>query len=422
MKLIRIILIVVVVAVLAAAAFCAARSRSVDPRAWWVVAQVEAMNHGLLSPRDAGWDFIKLHAGAYGETALLDLRETGASDDIRITADFVLRSYNGPEAMCDDAPCGWKNDMRTFKPRPRALSVRQELAPGQQLPHDFVVETANILPPCSPDCVIRMQDFDGDGKDEVYLETTRREGPGAPEDEGRGLTIYRHEADGWMALPRVFLWNFDARTFPQRPFVLETMTFDVMSVAGVSFPFVPAPDHFHWSSGPATPPGTRGLRAALAEMPVIYPVNGKLPANVAQSLAAGPIAPVRLSNNPLIPQSLGDMHKTPPAQYTQLGPVADGLFSRLILADLDHDGVPEVIVVTDPDPRNKYSPYQAALLKRDGKGWRIAANALLCKEAVGQIDPKTISFAKSPARVIRLGGNVYPTAPIRYCDNGVRIR
>jgi len=419
MKIIRTGLTVIVLALVAAMAFCAVISRSPDPRAWWVAAQVQAMNHGLLSPRDADWDFIKLRSGAYGVTALDDLRHNGASDDIRITADYVLRNYKGKDAMCDDAPCGWKVDMKTFKPRAAALQLRQELSPGQQLPHDFVVETANILPQCRPGCVLRMQDFDGDGKDEVYIEHVRSEGPDAPEEEGRSLTIYHHEIDGWKPQPRVFLWNFDARTFPQRPFILEAMPFDVMSVAGVAFPFVPAPDHFRWGAPSAAPLSTRGLGPVISDMRVIYPANGKLPTDVAQSLAAGPITPVRLSNNPLIPQSMGNVHKTPPAQYTRLEPVYDGLFSRLILADLDHDGLAEVIVVTDADPNNKYSPYHAALLKRDGRGWRIAANAELCKEDVGVIDTKTITFAKSSERMIRLGGNVYPVAPVRYCDTGI---
>lgn len=343
-------------------------TRMTDVAAWWAAIQVARLNCGLVSINDFDWQVLTDRSGSYGERALRDLQAHGATDDIRIAADYVLDRHSAPCANCN-VPL----DMKHFKPVARALEMKRELRPGQVLPHEFVIATANTLQTCErnqPTCVLRMQDFNGDGQDEVYTEVTRSsEGPGSPEDETRVINIYAKDKDGWWKYPlRVLLVDFDARTYPQRPFMVEPDRTDVVRIDGTDFHFDNYPDFRRPAFGPA-----KTMHALAAEMqplgahldaiPVVFPQGGRLPDGLGRAMAAGQIDFARRVANPLPPGASSPYPVAVEPARAHPSPCRQVETCRAIVADLDHDGHDEVILLSNGPSSERFVPGDGTLFK-----------------------------------------------------------
>ncbi len=424
MKLFRSFLVLLVAIAACAAGALVVAARSVDPRAWRVAIDVWALNHGLVSVQDGDWHFLKLEAGRYGPKALDDLRRHGATDEVRIAADYVARYYVTAHDMCGDTSCGQETDMHQFQRVPFGSFVQRDLLPGQMVPHDFVIDTANATgglwcgTPEKPDgCTLRMQDFDGDGQLEVYVERQRRDQSAMD----REIYIYARGGDGWRRTQRVAFTDRDAQTFAQRPFALEPGGMDIIRINGGDFHFMSQPGY---SFGRATDPHPpqRGflkvLSAALPQVSVVYPKGASLPRGLAAALSSGTVGFAPRAGNPPLPNPFAG--NGPPAiAYPQAPLCVRPSDCRAIVADLDHDGRDEVIVIADPSPGADFPPFRATLLKNDGRTWHVVANVDLCKEIVPDLARATIVIHPSRWRSIRLGRNIYPIGENPYCDNGL---
>jgi len=403
-------------------------TRSADPRAWSAAFEVWRLNQGWVSINAFDWGALKLRSGEYGLKALEDLKRHGSTDDIRITADAVLRSYVGANSMCGDAPCGKESNFRDFKPRPQAYLFRTELLPGQKLPHEFIIQTANNLLESCPirffDCVLRMQDFNGDGQEEVYVEGTahiHEDGTG-PEDEVRRITIYSNDPQkGWEKFPRLLIVNYDAAKWPQRPFKVEHSDFDSVFIDGYAFQLMGFRQYAPFTETSGQKPSNalmKPMAAFIGQVPVIYPKDGRIPANLADGLKRG-VEFQTLSRNPLLRVDYGSPRLSRPGrpQYSQPVVCDAANLCRAIVADLNHDGRDDIILITLPS--NKDASPVASLIMDEGKNWRLMSNVELCRNIIPDIDKAKIEFERAKWGLIRLGEDLYPTWPVPHCEHPI---
>ncbi len=376
-----------------------------------VPADIWVIDSGVVPLDYADWAYLRESSGDRGREALKTLARHGSSDDIRITADYMLNDYIPPD-RCGDSTCAKPLPTRIYHPVATALQMVTDLRPGQVLPHEFVIQTANDrkLHQCihmSPDCVLRMQDINGDGKDEVVVEETLRDGRDGPEDEARHLLVYCEDKDEWMLCERLNFRNYDARTWPQRPFIVETIAMDDLVVNGTSFHFVNHPHYAYWPEHPNYAASQmKGLGVFAGRVPVVLPKDGRVPADLIAALRSGTVTLTPLTGNPPLPTP--PVTKGPWIDYTRPPLCQDATTCRAIVADLDHDGHDDVILIGDPDPADAQRPFDATLLKNEGGTWRVMANIELCRDIVPDIAKAKFELVAAKHSIIRLGENRYP--------------
>jgi hypothetical protein len=264
-----------------------------------------------------------------------------------------------------------------------------------------------------------MQDFDGDGHDEVYVEMVYRDDRNGPEEDSRGVVIYQKGDDGWVRGPQMRLRNFDARAYPQRPFAVEHEATDIVRINGIAFRFVayPAYPHAFRPSGTVQPPAMGGLMRPLGafidEVPVLYPKGARIPADLGAALKSGMVDTAPLASNPPqpLPAIFGRLNAFP--GYPGPARCESAKDCRAIVADLDHDGRDDVVLIS-----NLASGYEATLLKSDGKIWRVISNTELCADIVPDLDKAKIEILPSRWGMIRLGQNLYPVGNNPGCRTG----
>lgn len=403
-------------------------THSADPRAWRVAVDAWRLNHGWVSINAFDWGTLKLRSGKYGLAALEDLKRHGSTDDIRITADAVLRSYTGTDSMCGDAPCGKESSFRDFNPSPQANLFRMELLPGQKLPHEFIVQTANNLRESCPirldDCVLRMQDFNGDGQEEVYVEAISHinEDGTSPEDEMRRVTIYTDDPEkGWDKFPRLLIVNYDAATWPQRPFKVEFPNFDTALINGYAFQLMGYRQYAPFSEMAGQKPSNalmKPMAAFIDQVPVIYPRDGRIPAHFTEGLKRG-VEFQTLSRNPLLRVNYGSPRFSQPGrpQYSQPVVCRTANSCRAIVADLNHDRRDDIILIALPSDKSASS--MASLIMDEGRNWRVMSNVELCRDIIPDIDKAKIEFERTRWGLIRLGDDLYPTWPVPHCEHSI---
>ncbi|ESQ88193.1 hypothetical protein ABAC460_16155 [Asticcacaulis sp. AC460] len=425
MKIVTAGLLVLGVAVVAVAGTLGGLSRSPDPRVWYAAAQVEALDRGWVSVRQVDWEHLKTGAGAYGVGQLKRLKRDG-TDEVRLTAATALKYDFADIGICGDAPCAGEVEFFDVVPRTELLQQKfytPRLTQGQVLPPDFAVDTiSEVQIYCGHDlkedpstCTLRMQDFNGDGKAEVYLEAVRPGRDRQLEDPIRSLTIFRETERGWEELSRVFLRDADGSVWFDRPFPLEPSPPDRVLINNVAFRFVAYPG-VDTADKPADLAGQAAMMAPLgrriAEIPVVFPKGRAMPAGLAGALASGRTGFIALTRNPRSEGSKG----VPPVQYTRPPACQDAKTCRAIVADLDHDGDDDVILIGDPSPTNGFAPLDATLLQNDGSRWTVAANVCVRKEIVPDIDAAAFVIKPSEWGVIRLGRNLYPVIGNPGCE------
>lgn len=165
----------------------------------------------------------------------------------------------------------------------------------------------------------------------------------------------------------------------------------------------------------------RALGPSLNKIEVVFPKGAHVPPELGDAMREGKIGFDRITNNPLLPVDRGIGMYAPPVQYTFVPTCLTAADCKAIVVDLDHDGFNDVIIISDLHKQNNHIPFNATLLKTDGKTWTVKANVALCKEIVPDLAKARIEIKPSSWGTLKLGENRYPVVPNLRCNNGTQL-
>ena len=378
---------------------------------------VIGLETGVVPVDKADWGFLKLRAGQAGTQGLRALMASKRSDVAR-TAYAVRRQWHARGERFFDGNTDVVADRETQYGElvlPADIeSLPRDLAPGESIPASFLkAKRFNIPPfcdphaPASPDktvCRLRVGDMDGDGNAEVIVTVTEVLGP----DVDRGTAfdeewqVFSHEGEAWPHAARYSICGLDHAAYATPP-VIEKRTSDIPVINGDAISFYSLPCGFdNQVETRQAQAGERTMAARLAAVRVLYPAGATLPASFRSAMAAGA---VDLGAN-TEPYSGEATYTGLPHCFVAQAPAR----CRAIVADLDHDGVDEVVIFdTQVDPDGK--PYHLATLfeMKDGR-WRTVVSHAVCASAVSDFDRATIALRPGRWRLLRIGNR--ETVPV----------
>ncbi len=375
-----ILAIILIVAAGVLAAFPAQRTR-LEVAAW-----VWGLNHGVVKVEAADWGFLKLRSGAEGQRALLDLERNSPDDRVKIAAATVRRRYRAKGEVAVDyykeAPADAESRFKDLYPVLDGKATPIVLAPGQTVPADLRRDLRfDIGCPqrgAASSCAIRLMDTDGDGKPEAIFVPSRN------------LTIFDHGRDGWQKKDRAFACTEDLPDLTAGRFRFVKAAYDDLDVGGHRVVIEPSMCGYlgGWGlkrSDPYADPRLLQQHAqAFAASPVVFPHGGVFPSSLIRDMAASHLVADLMTGTALaIGTHDGRTLLVEPTRKDvprcALGEEGNHCF--IVLADLDHDGTPEVMAIDSAVTDTGYDQYHAlTLFHFDGDHWHLSGHGELCVE------------------------------------------
>lgn len=390
-----------------------------------VAGQVWGLNLGIIKVKDADWGYLKLRSGTYGVEALRDLERHGATDQIKMAAVAVQTEWFEKGHHFDGS---FFEEARTLDHETRFSELhmpkdgkllRQDLTPGQVIPESFWqsrrFRTSCALPPPTREshCVLRMMDLSGDGRPEIVVETFS---VGDPHDYAEPVVrlmweVYSQHGDDWDFGIR---YPFCEAAPGSTPKVLANMDMPRFNDQ--------AADFFRgkcWAEdNMSLDPVGQGKRAAgfadkLGDIAVVYPQGGQLPASLRDALAAGKVSAtaheqVKIQLVPPSARSPGFTTDSHPfyAGYPPCFISYNAKGCTAIVADLDHDGMQDVVIL-DGEIRTGMEDYRiATLLMSHGGHWSVVASDPVCADDVPDIHKPSFSAKANAWLPVSFGGRI----------------
>jgi len=387
-----------------------------------VQAEVIGINSGLIPLKVADWGFLKLRAGRAGLDALTDLERHGARDDIRRTSVAVQQQWHeggytytvGSSHLSETFTQDHETRYADLRLPLDGKTLPRNLLPGQHIPDTFwrsqQFRVGCLLRPKSDKsgridtCTLRMVDVTGDAAPEIVVEHSvfypKEYNVPAMRAE---WTVYTPKGQAWEYARQYKFCEVPAARY-HAPSVAGT-AFDQLVVNGRSIDFL-AQD-CNQDNVSRTPAVDIAAAATLAPrfkgVPVKWPAGGRIPDGLIDAIARRTIT---LSD--LVDVSYQGLSDTRP-QYAGLPPcLRDAKGCVAIVADVDHDGRQDVILIGRAVQHDASNYRVATLLLNEVGGWRIAANRALCAEAE-DIDAAKFSLHTAKWKPASIGGHV--TAP-----------
>ncbi len=383
----------------------------------WVQAQVVGLNTGVLPVDRADWGFLKLRSGPAGLDALETLERHSPRTEVRRVAAAVDGQWyeKGHEFPCsfvceDDGPLDHETRFSELRLPLDGMTLPRDLLPGQAIPQDFWDDQRFHLgcpmPPKkwtrSETCTLRMADLTGDGHPEIIIDS-RIDGL---EDIyvrsvlHQGWTVYRQDKAGWTAAAHIRFREVDDAASPDAAPHVMTAPLDILWLDGHAVNFFCGR-----CSGSRLPTAGAGMAAAaamaprLGQVPRLY--GGPVPDSLIKALAARKILPSRFDGlaardaSFIMPTTVTN----PPACFVSADPSA----CWIIVADIDHDGRDDVMVLDRKPVYENPDLRMATLMMQRGGGWQVVANRTIC---AGKGEP-SVAFRPSPWRPVEFDGRLY---------------
>ena len=356
-----------------------------------VCAPIEAwaIDHGWVKVEDADWGYLKLRSGTYGLAALRDLERHGATAAIRRTAVAVQLQYRAKgdilRWISEDVSVHADHETRfdelhlpsDAKALPGAVTVPADFWP------DWQYRAGCLMPPRSAHeqdtCTLRMIDVTGDGQPEVVAE---RKVAGDEDIYPKPVVryvwqVYVRKAGAWALGPSLHLCAADPATENTGPPQVSAKAFDRIDIRGREVNFFSA-TLCTKTDNTVTDPHDRfadvaGEATRMRRVPVLFPYQGYVPSSFMNALHTGAIG-LMATPDPL-------SNVKPHVTYAGLPPCFashDILDCTAIVADLDHDGQDDVIIVSREPAPGLPGRHMATLFMNHQGRWQVVANRPVC--------------------------------------------
>ncbi len=355
-----------------------------------VCAPVEAwaIDHGWVKVDTADWGYLKLRSGSYGLAPLRDLERHGSTPQIRRTAVAVQLQYvakGDTQSAAGVSPPPSDHETRfdelhmpsDAKTLPGAAAVPADFWP------DWQYRATCPMPPQSlheqDTCTLRMIDLTGDGQPEIV---TERKVTGDEATYPKPIVryvwqVYVRKAGAWNLGPSLQSCAADPATQDTAQPQVSATGYDWVNIDGRDVNFFSSAlcdstdntvtdPHDHFGDLP-------GETVRMLRVPVLFPYQDYIPADFFTALRAGAIS---LSPTPA-PLSGVKPHAT----YAGLPPCFGSqniLDCTAIVADLDHDGHEDVIIVSREPAPGIPGRHMATLFMNHQGHWQVVANRAVC--------------------------------------------
>jgi len=353
-----------------------------------VCAPVEAwaIDHGWVKVEEADWGYLKLRSGEYGQAALRDLERHGSTPQIRRAAVAVELRYVGKGDVFWDA--GGSRQLADHESRFAELQMpgdAKTLPGAAAVPADFWPDwqyrAGCMIPPSytHDSCTLRMIDVTGDGTPEVVAErkVAGDEGLYAKPIVRYVWQIYVRKAGAWTLGPSLHTCPADPATQDTAQPQVSAKAFDRIDIDGLEVNFFSA-TLCTKTDNRVTDPHDRfadvaGEATRMGRVPVLFPYQGYVPADFMTALHTGAISLMPTAD----PLSQSKVHVT----YAGLPPCFashDILDCTAIVADLDHDGHDDVVIVSREPVPGLPGRHMATLFMNHQGRWQVVANRPVC--------------------------------------------
>ncbi len=359
-----------------------------------VCAPVEAwaIDHGWIGVKTADWGYLKRHSGEYGRKALRDLERKGSTAEIRRTA-VAVQLQKG--TRFDDLRL--PSDAKTL---PGAGAIPTDFWP------DWQYRAECLMPPPGAheqdSCALRMIDLTGDGQPEIVAERKIVTYP--RQTVSYVWQIYVRKGGHWRQGPSLHFWPADPATNNTAPPQVSSSAFDSLHVDGRELNFF---SDTMWDKTDNTVADPRDRVADLPSeavrmlrVPVLYPYQGYVPTEFFAALRNRAISLGPVYN----PQSDAGAHP----KYAGLPPCFashDILDCDAIVADIDHDGHQDVVIVSREILPGAGGRRMATLMMMQRGRWQVVANRPVCMPA--NLYGAKIKVAPSGWHAILFAGRTY---------------
>ncbi len=355
-----------------------------------VCAPVEAwaIDHGWVKVETADWGYLKLRAGADGRAALRELERHGATPQIRRTAAAVQLQYLAKgDVVWDVGPLKQVADHETRFDELRMPGDARTLPGAETVPADFWPDwqyrAGCLMPPsevhAQNTCTFRMIDLNGDGQPEVVAE---HKITGDDDMHTKPIVryvwqVYVRKAGAWTQGPSVRTCAVDLATPDTAQPQVSTTAYDRVDIGGREVNFFSS-TLCTKTDNTVTDPHDRfadiaGEATRIWRVPVLFPYPGYVPSSFMTALHTGAISLMATPD----PISNVKAHAT----YAGLPPCFashDILDCTAIVADLDHDGQEDVIIVSRERVRDIAGLHMATLFMNRQGHWQVVANRPVC--------------------------------------------
>lgn len=398
-----------------------------------VPAEVLAINLGLIPLDRADWGYLKLRSGKIGMDALSDLERHGATDAIRQTSVAVQMQWleAGHVSTYGGGHLYWE-DVQEKETRYAELqmpldgkTLRQNLMPGQVIPESFWqayrYRLGCLLPPpnykySKRECRLSMAELNGDNQPEIILDNQiiGTEGVYVKPAIRHRLMVYQQNGLEWKAIKISGLCAVDQASAHNASLKIYAQKLDVPWINGHAVNFFNS-DCFVSENSVASP--TSGLNQARTMAPSLaqtelLPSSKPIPASLAIALANRSIV-LPLSTEPPMREILlqPEFQGLPPC-FMDHAPKA----CMALVADIDHDGSDDVIIL-DKEVRKDFSTWRLAtlLMMRQGR-WTVLANHAACAQEGQKLEDLKVALKASAWRPFEFAGRLYlPDEPSDNC-------
>ena len=337
-----------------------------------VCAPVEAwaIDHGWVKVEDADWGYLKLRSGTYGLAALRDLERHGSTPQIQRAAVAVQLADHDFRFAELQLP----SDAKTL---PGAAAVPADFWP------DWQYRAGCLMPPHSvheqDTCALRMIDLTGDGRPEIVAERKVTGDEGVyPKPVVRYVwQVYVRKAGAWAQGPSLHFCAAVPATENTAPPQVSAKAFDRIDIDGREVNVFSA-TLCAKTDNTVTDPHDRfadvaGEATRMWRVPVLFPYQGYVPADFMTALHTGAISLMPTAD----PLSRFKTHIT----YAGLPPCFashDILDCTAIVADLDHDGHDDVVIVSREPVPGLPGRHMATLFMNHQGHWQVVANRPVC--------------------------------------------
>ncbi len=400
-----------------------------------VPAEVLAINLGLIPVDRADWGYLKLRSGKVGPNALHDLEQHGATDRIRQTSVAIQDQWleAGHVSTLGGGHLYWEvvQEKETRYAELRmpldGKTLGRDLMPGQNIPESFWqayrYRLECMLPPLNNkykkgECRLSMADLNGDNLPEVILDihTVGADDFYIKPAVRHRVVVYQKNGLEWKALKMRHLCSVDQANAHGAKLKIYPQKLDLPWLNGHAVNFFNSDCYMGENGAPASTSGlsqARSMAPFLAQIKLL-PSSKPIPSSLASALANRTII-LPLSTEPLMREHVFQpgFQGLPPC-FTDHDPKA----CMAMVADIDHDGSDDVVIL-DREVRKDVSTWRLATLLtlRQGR-WTVVANHAACAEEGQKFEDLKVVLKASTWRPIEFAGRLYlPDEPSDSCTD-----
>ncbi|MDV6329946.1 hypothetical protein [Asticcacaulis sp. 201] len=398
----------------------------------------------FIQPSQIDWGFLKLRSGQRGMDALTDIERHSPKSIMRQTSVAVQYQWyekghqfdcNGAHFCKVPAPLLHETRLDELRLPTDGMMVPRDLKPGQAIPENFWdshrFRIRCLFPPKNwayqtTECRLRMVDLDNDGKEEVILEQVSF---GTMQVYLHPIVrehweIYKQEGGEWRRRERLRFCVVDQAASHNARATVTHLTLDTLWFDGTPVNFF---DNECMQDGDVDRPDA-GLNAAakmagkMGQVHVIASGGRQIPASLIRALANRTVVQPSQELPPEVPVPggvLGAPFTTEP-RFKGLPPcfvANDPKGCVAVVADIDHDGADDVMIIDKPVQHGTVDYRLITLLMvKDGR-WQVIANHAACSDDRPEIADAEVALKPSAWQPILFAGRLYvPSADSDKCQ------